>query len=71
MTEVGGEAAVYINPDNIDSAALAIARTVRRRNGPCEKSLKNVARFSASEMIDRYLTLHEKLLGSSHSNGSR
>jgi glycosyltransferase involved in cell wall biosynthesis len=71
MTEVGGEAAVYIDPDNIDSAALAIARTVRRRSGPCEKSLKNAERFSASRMIDRYLTLHEKLLGSSHSNGSR
>jgi glycosyltransferase involved in cell wall biosynthesis len=69
MTEVGGTAATYINPDDIESAAATIASRLRKRNGPCEASLKNAERFSASEMIDRYLALHQNLLRVGNSNG--
>jgi glycosyltransferase involved in cell wall biosynthesis len=62
MMEVGGDAATYVDPDDIDSAASVIARKVRMRDEPCEKSLRNVERFNTSEMISRYLALHETLL---------
>jgi glycosyltransferase involved in cell wall biosynthesis len=69
MTEVGGDAATYIEPDDIDSAASAIARRLHARTQPCEKSLKNAERFSAAQMISRYLALQEMLLRARHSNG--
>lgn len=69
MTEVGGDAATYIDPDDVDSAASAIARKVCERDQPCKKSLRNVERFSASQMISSYLSLHETLLTCRHSHG--
>ena len=70
MTEVGGEAATYIDPNDIDSAASVIARRIHIRNQPCEKSLENVKRFNASLMIGHYLEQYELLLRSRHSNGN-
>jgi glycosyltransferase involved in cell wall biosynthesis len=69
MTEVGGVAATYIDPQDIEAAASVIAEKVRSRSGPCQASLKNAARFNASEMINRYLELHQNLLESNHLNG--
>ncbi len=70
MTEVGGDAATYIDPDDIQSAASAIAGRIHKRSQPCQKSLKNVVRFSATQMIARCLSLHEMLLRSRHPNGN-
>jgi glycosyltransferase involved in cell wall biosynthesis len=70
MTEVGGDAATYIEPDDIQGAASAIALRIHKRSQPCEKSLKNVARFSATQMIDQYLALHEMLLRARHPHGN-
>ena len=64
MTEVGGEAAVYIDPEKIEAAAATIAARFQGRQSPCEKSLKNVKRFSTSRMIESYLALQEVLLSS-------
>ena len=69
MTEVGGDAATYIDPDDVDSAATTISQQIGKRNRPCEKSLKNAERFSTSQMISDYLALHEMVLRSRHSNG--
>jgi glycosyltransferase involved in cell wall biosynthesis len=69
MTEVGGDAATYIDPDRVDLAASVIAGKVGKRIHPCEKSLGNAGRFSASAMIGRYLALHETLLAGRDSNG--
>ena len=45
MMEIGGDAATYIEPDNIDQAAAAIAGRICARSQPCDKSLKNAERF--------------------------
>ena len=66
MTEIGGDAAIYIDPENAESSADAIAHTIRARSGPCEKSLKNVERFSTTKMIGRYLARYEMLLRPRH-----
>ena len=60
------DAATYIEPENIDQAAAAIAGRICARSQPCDKSLKNAERFSASEMITRYLSLHQSLLNAWH-----
>jgi glycosyltransferase involved in cell wall biosynthesis len=70
MTEVGGDAATYIDPDDMDSAVSMIARRIHIRSQPCEKSLKNIERFGVSQMIGRYLAVYEMLLRSRQSNGT-
>jgi glycosyltransferase involved in cell wall biosynthesis len=68
MTEVGGNAAIYVDPDNIESAASAIAMRIRDRKEPCVLSLRNAQRFSSSEMIRCYLEAYENLLDTSRFN---
>jgi glycosyltransferase involved in cell wall biosynthesis len=70
MTEVGGDAATYIDPDDMDSAVSIIAGRIQIRNQPCEKSLENIERFGVSKMIGRYLAVYEMLQRSRQSNGT-
>jgi len=70
MTEIGGDAATYIDPEDYESAASAIACRIHARTQPCENSIKNAERFGASQMINSYLLVHEMQLRSSRSNGN-
>jgi glycosyltransferase involved in cell wall biosynthesis len=71
MTEVGGDAAIYIDPNDPDAAesvALAIGGALKAgpalRMGLSQAGLRNAARFSTSAMIDAYLKLYERVAGS-------
>jgi hypothetical protein len=72
MTEVGGDAAIYVDPNDPESAAWKVADLLKAEPGPRfarrEAGLFNVARFKASAMIDGYLALYRRLAeeGSSH-----
>jgi len=66
MTEVGGDAAIFIDPRNWPAAAATLrdlswesglGRALRR-----QKSVANAARFSADRMIDRYLLEYSALV---------
>ncbi len=61
MNEVGGNAAIYIDPDNPESAAAAVQRALSGIAGIRELSLANAARFEGSVMIDSYLSLYDKV----------
>jgi glycosyltransferase involved in cell wall biosynthesis len=61
MNEVGGNAAIYIDPDNPESAAAAVQRALERTACMRELSLANAARFKSSAMIDSYLSLYGKV----------
>jgi glycosyltransferase involved in cell wall biosynthesis len=61
MKEVGGNAAIYIDPDHPESAAAAVQRALSRIAGIRELSLANAARFEGSSMIDSYLSLYDKV----------
>ena len=61
MNDVGGNAAIYIDPDNPESAAAAVQRTLCGVAGIRELSLANAARFEGSGMIDSYLSLYDKV----------
>jgi glycosyltransferase involved in cell wall biosynthesis len=61
MDEVGGNAAIYVNPDNPESAALTVKRSLDCLQGTREASLLNAARFSGSAMIETYVSLYDKV----------
>ena len=62
MTEVGGDAAVYIDPDRPEEAARIIAEGLRNAANIREKGFTNVKRFSAEKMIENYIKVYEELL---------
>ena len=62
MTEIGGEAAIYVDPDDVDSAAAVVAPLLRKRSQPCESSVLNAKRFETADMILQYTALFEKLV---------
>jgi glycosyltransferase involved in cell wall biosynthesis len=61
MDEVGGKAAVYVNPDEPKLAAVTLKRALAKNSGAHELSLENAARFSESKMISDYLSLYERV----------
>ena len=75
MTEIGGEAAIYIDPAEPESAALKVARALR--SGPNlrmalhQAGLRNAARFSAASMIGAYLNLYQRLAEREPASASR
>lgn len=66
MTEVGGDAAFYIDPANTADAAAALLRLLRQseqeRRAAVENGLKNAARFTQERMIEQYLEVYRELL---------
>jgi glycosyltransferase involved in cell wall biosynthesis len=61
MNEIGGEAAVYIDPEDPESAAVTVERALRLDSSLGEAGLRNAARFRGSAMIGEYLSLYEKV----------
>ncbi len=61
MNEIGGNAAVYIDPENPETAAAAVQCSLESSAVIREASLANAARFEVSTMIDSYLSLYEKV----------
>jgi hypothetical protein len=61
MDEVGGTAAVYVDPEKPEEAAVAAVRALEKPGEWREASLRNAARFSSNAMINGYLSLYEKV----------
>jgi glycosyltransferase involved in cell wall biosynthesis len=61
MDEVGGNAAVYVNPEDPESAALIVKYSLDHLPGMREAGTHNAARFSESAMIDTYLSLYDRV----------
>lgn len=62
MTEVGGDAAVYINPDNCEQSAQTILHNLMQKDTFIEKAYLNVDKFQTRKMIDLYCSEYSKLL---------
>jgi glycosyltransferase involved in cell wall biosynthesis len=60
MDEIAGRAAIYIDPENADSAAAILHQSLAGVSDLRESSIANAARFR-SGMIEGYLSLYEKL----------
>jgi glycosyltransferase involved in cell wall biosynthesis len=62
MTEVGGNAAVYVDPESPVQAARQIAEAWSRRNELIARGLERSSEWNASRMIDRYLETYARLI---------
>jgi glycosyltransferase involved in cell wall biosynthesis len=60
MDEVGGDAAIYVDPEKPESAAAILHEALTAAAGMRESSMANAARFR-SGMIRSYLALYEKV----------
>jgi hypothetical protein len=61
MTEVGGDAAIYLDPTDPGGAATVIANSLNRSPQLRRAGLENVKRFSPAAMISSYLRLYQQL----------
>jgi glycosyltransferase involved in cell wall biosynthesis len=59
MTEVGGDAAIYIDPVDPESASRKIGLALKAGPDLREASLRNAGRFSGAAMVDGYLGWYE------------
>lgn len=62
MTEVGGDSAVYIDPDDIAGAAVLIAKALSSRQELAAGGLHNAARFTGPAMAARYIAAYQCVL---------
>jgi glycosyltransferase involved in cell wall biosynthesis len=60
MTEVGGNAAIYVDPTNVASAAAAIADSLHRVPDLRQAGLENAKRFCSATMISAYSSLYQR-----------
>jgi hypothetical protein len=65
MNEIGGPAAIYTNPENVEEAAAAVELALTSGNERRESSLSNAARFNTGRMINAYMSLYVALTASS------
>lgn len=67
MDEVGGEAAIYVDPEDLESAARTIRTVLEKASCLSRAGLRNAARFNMPAMIDNYVALygriHEETVG--------
>jgi glycosyltransferase involved in cell wall biosynthesis len=63
MTEVGGDAAVYISPGNAADAADRIAAVWPLRRQWGQRGLERASLWDPALMIERYVTVYERLVG--------
>jgi len=63
MTEVGGDAAVYIDPDDPQAAAQRIGDVLKSTTNCREPGFRNAARFSAAYAVSAYLDVYRRICG--------
>jgi len=61
MTEVGGDAAIYLDPTDPPGAAAVIANSLTRFPQLRQAGLENVKRFTPAAMISSYSRLYRQL----------
>lgn len=61
MTEVAGEAAIYVDPLDPAAAAKTIAEQWHSRAALREAGLRNAAKFTEKRMIEGYLQVYEEI----------
>ena len=58
MTEVGGGAAAYFDPDDAEGAARVITERLEEREQMVQAGFENVRRFDPELMLDNYLAVY-------------
>ncbi|MEA5602309.1 glycosyltransferase family 1 protein [Nostoc sp. UHCC 0252] len=68
MNEVGGEAAIYIEPDQPKETAEEIIRNLPTLKQMKSKGFINSQKFSAEKMISGYIKLYHQAINEKHDN---
>ena len=63
MTEVGGAAATYFDPDHLEEAAQIISSALNEKKHLRELSLMNASRFDLNQMIEGYIAAYNTAIG--------
>jgi glycosyltransferase involved in cell wall biosynthesis len=61
MTEVGGDAAIYINPNCPEEAAREIANNLKNVSKLKQAGLINAQRFTSQKMLSSYIELYQEI----------
>jgi glycosyltransferase involved in cell wall biosynthesis len=69
MTEVGGEAALYMDPADGNSAAQVVLDALQNKEDLGARGLRNASRFSTAKMVDAYAALYQRLVNSGVTDG--
>ncbi|MEL7038523.1 MAG: glycosyltransferase family 1 protein [Cyanobacteria bacterium J06592_8] len=70
MNEIGGQAALYIDPSNPQQAAHRISLNLCKRKDMIDKGLMNVQKFQTEVMITKYIELYQNLILKKYTNSS-
>lgn len=62
MTEAGGHAAIYLDPDDIEAAAKIVSEALPTIDEFIPKGFENTRRFSSQAMCHHYLDLYRQLV---------
>jgi glycosyltransferase involved in cell wall biosynthesis len=62
MSDIGGDAAGYIDPENVEGAAKIILQDLESRESMVQKGKQNSARYAREVMIDSYLRMYDSIL---------
>jgi glycosyltransferase involved in cell wall biosynthesis len=65
MNEIGGNCAVYIDPQEPDQAAERIAEALLGPGGGGAEAVRNAGRFTPGKMIDGYIAAYRAILDAS------
>jgi hypothetical protein len=62
LTEVGGDAARYIDPENLELAASIVAAAAERLPAMRRAGFLNALRFDTRTMVAKYVSLYEEAI---------
>lgn len=62
MTEVGGDGAVYFDPEDETGAARMINNSIKNKSQLIQRGFRNAANYTAETMISGYIDEYEQAL---------
>ena len=62
LEEAGGQDSLYVDPDDADGLARAIATAIQERDGRVEASRKYVKRFENTNVAQQVAEVYNRLL---------
>lgn len=65
MMEIAGDAAILIDPEDVESAAAVVAARIHETDALRQAGLANVRTFSADAAIDRYCEVYREMTSAS------
>jgi glycosyltransferase involved in cell wall biosynthesis len=68
MDEVGGAAAIYVDPEDAEVAAASAVLALDREADLRQASVRNAARFTIAAMTEGYLSVYEKVCSQNSSD---